>query len=381
MAKQGKIIKTLKPKILVVNPILFHYRRGVFRALDESADYEFYFASDLGSKNGIKAMKPSELRNFRRIRVSNIGHFEWYRGLIRLIQREKFHSIIFLGDVKTLNIWFISLFSRFLGIRVYFWTIGWHSMERGLKKWIRLAFYNIADELLVYGNVGYEIGQSMGYDSRRMHVIGNSVEQTSDSIMDAPILLPEKDATELWIGAVIRLTSVKRLDLLIEAAEKLITKGINTRVVLVGEGICSKELNLLANEKSVPISMPGAIYGNKELKRIYELLDITVVPSAVGLTAVQSLSYGVPVISDDSPYTQMPEWEAIIPGVTGQVYSPGNVDHLVRAIIEVKSNLELSRDKVSASCRSEYCTNWTPLQHGKRILQVLDKDTEVGHAY
>ena len=43
--------------------------------------------------------------------------------------------------------------------------------------------------------------------------------------------------------------------------------------------------------------------------------NVTVSPGPIGLTAIQSLTYGVPAITNDEFSTQGPEFETIEPGV------------------------------------------------------------------
>jgi hypothetical protein len=59
---------------------------------------------------------------------------------------------------------------------------------------------------------------------------------------------------------------------------------------------------------------------------------VTVSPGKVGLTALQSLAYGTPVITHDNFNAQGPEWEAIIPKQTGDFFRQGDVVDLARLI-------------------------------------------------
>jgi hypothetical protein len=47
---------------------------------------------------------------------------------------------------------------------------------------------------------------------------------------------------------------------------------------------------------------------------------------------MHSLGYGVPVITHGDPSRQMPEWEAILPGVTGDLFEPDDVEDLARKV-------------------------------------------------
>jgi glycosyltransferase involved in cell wall biosynthesis len=52
----------------------------------------------------------------------------------------------------------------------------------------------------------------------------------------------------------------------------------------------------------------------------------------VGLTAMQSLAYGTPVITHGDCERQAPEWEAIVPGETGAVFECGSAESLAGAV-------------------------------------------------
>ena len=66
---------------------------------------------------------------------------------------------------------------------------------------------------------------------------------------------------------------------------------------------------------------------------MYDKIDITVVPAALGLTGVQQSCHATPIVTDDDRYAQMPEWEAVIEGVTGSlVYRRDDIDSLAGAI-------------------------------------------------
>ncbi len=120
----------------------------------------------------------------------------------------------------------------------------------------------------------------------------------------------------------------------------------------------------------MPIHFSGSIYSGPELAQFYGDLDVTVVPQAVGLTAIQSLGYGVPVISDDDVYGQMPEWESIVPGVTGDLYRHGDPEDLAEAILRVAS-WTATPSQISKTCVTEYTTRWSPTVHANNIAKVL----------
>ena len=95
--------------------------------------------------------------------------------------------------------------------------------------------------------------------------------------------------------------------------------------------------------------------------------NATVVPSAAGLTVMHSLIYGTPVITHDDPAEQGPEWEAIKPGINGQLFHKGDPIDLARSIkMWTEHNLpdESVRKQCYGSIDQCYCPSFQ--------VQVID---------
>ena len=61
----------------------------------------------------------------------------------------------------------------------------------------------------------------------------------------------------------------------------------------------------------------GACYDDLTLAELFYNSHVCVSPGNVGLTAIHALSFGCPVISHGNFPYQMPEFESIIPSITG----------------------------------------------------------------
>lgn len=81
------------------------------------------------------------------------------------------------------------------------------------------------------------------------------------------------------------------------------------------------------------------------------LSDLCVAPGEIGLTCMHALAYGIPVVTHDNPDFQMPEWEAIQPGITGELFRYGDVQDLARVIADW-FKLGKSRKQLSVDCRT-----------------------------
>jgi glycosyltransferase involved in cell wall biosynthesis len=361
-----------KPLIYVVYPHMPHYRYGVFTALSDSDKCEYRFLAGAAERYGSIPTIDPQVINYRALHNVWLGPILWQRGLLKAIRNNSPDMVIFLGDATHLSTWAASLMLRMQSVPVAHWTIGLHRPETGIRNWLRLTFYRLANVLMLYGTTAEKIGASLGYPRERMFRIGNS--HTSSLLQTASI--SEMEAVERGLTAlngtvltaIVRLNPAKDLQLLIQAASVLERDGSTVTVVLAGEGPEEDRLRALARSLHVDLRLLGPVYSESSLALIYKESSITVLPSAAGLTVIQSLSHGVPVITHDNPFAQMPEAEAVIPGVTGELFEQGSVESLVRSIrrLMARSNSELA-----INCRTEANINWSADAQIQAIERVI----------
>nr|MDT0657228.1 glycosyltransferase [Micromonospora sp. DSM 115978] len=364
------------PRVLVVYPYLPHYRFGVFEELRGCEPVRYEFAADVDANNsGIPIIPADQITPFHRLRNTWPRSALWQRGLVRLLLSGRYDAVIFQGCAAFLSTWFGALICRLRRIQVLYWTIGWHRPDRGWRRLTRLAFYRLAHGLLLYGRVGRRIGRAMGYPDHRMTVIGNSLRSPVDggadgegseaALAELAALLPPRGADA--VAAVIRQNAYKRLDLLLHAAARLAGRGRPITVILAGGGPEHENLRKLASELGVDLRLIGPVYGERQLQLIYERTRLTVVPKFAGLTAVQSLSFGRPVVTSDNEYEQMPESECIRPGTTGGHYRDGSVDSLADVIADWLDRMRDGEQVIADACREELRERWSPQRHAAAI--------------
>lgn len=365
-------------RVLVVYQQLPLYRQDVFRALQETPGLDVTFAAGNTTWDpGIAPIPDGVLDSRHTLSNHWKGGLLWQSGLIGLLRRQHWDAVIFLGDFKYASTWVGSAFLRSKHVPVLFWTIGWHRPEHGIKRWARLAFYRMADHLLLYGNVAREWGQEAGYPPQRMTTIFNSsaVVEEPDAAVDRSAhlrdLLPAPGTPS--VGAVIRLSPQKLLPDLIRAIACLnATRADKTHVVLAGDGPERDALVALAREEGVPLHLTGALYAEPELDLVYDAIDVTVIPTLAGLTVLQSFRFGTPVVTHDDPTAQVPEFEAITPGVTGEFYRRGDLNDMARAIGAQLSRVENDRDGVAERCRATVAEQWSAKNQARIIAAVLE---------
>ncbi|WP_392544712.1 glycosyltransferase family 4 protein [Oryzobacter telluris] len=368
--------------MLVVYQHLPHYRRDVFRALQSTPGWDVHFAAGTSSRDpGIATMRHSDLDTAHELTNVWIGPFLWQRGLWRLLGDDWDH-VIFLGDVAYLSTWVGAARRRLSGTAVSFWTIGWHHAETGVRRWVRGAFYRLANQLLLYGQHARQIGIQAGYPSQRMTVVHNSSSDPPDHLEEdderlEQIRLSLGGLKHPAIGAVIRLASHKRLDLLLQAAARSgSTSGRNVSVVLAGDGPEMANLSRQARALGVDLLLLGPIYGRRALELFYDACLVTVVPSLAGLTTIQSLKHGRPVVTHDDPDLQAPEFEAIEPGLTGAFYRKDDVADLARTVDHWILRVQRDPAGIAEHCQAVIIQEWSPNATARLIMTAVDS---LGH--
>lgn len=344
-------------KVAIVYHYLALYRLPIFEELmgSEEVEYTIYSGetSDIPIKKIDKELSHTPLQQggLRWHILKNKWFLKkkvlWQSGVIGMALRADYDSYIFLGSPYFASTWFGALIARLRGKKVYYWMHGVYTDKINIVDRIKLfVFYKIAHGFFLYGNRAANIIKKYNVKSpENVHVIYNSLDYNEslkyrdefriDSInkyrkeyfnnIDLPVVV--------FIG---RLNFIKRIDMLIEAQAMLKRKyqADFFNLLLIGDGEERKNLENQSKENGLDnnIAFLGAIYDEKINSHCLMNADLCVTPGEVGLTAIHSLSYGTPVISHDNLNIQMPEVEAIVPGITGDLYAYNNIQNLADSI-------------------------------------------------
>ena len=143
-----------------------------------------------------------------------------------------------------------------------------------------------------------------------------------------------------------RLTFDKGVDIAIDAVRILLNEGVPVRLTIVGDGTERQKLENMAR------GLPIKFLGFQEATEAYMVNhDILIIPSrreGFGLTAVEGLLVGIPIIAASVDFLK----RNIKHRVHGLLFEPGNPKDLADKIKEMLSSKEL-RTKLA--------------QHGKRL--------------
>jgi len=342
-----------KLRTAVIYQCIAHYRGPIMRELCESKRLDCVVFSDIESNEpALPAFSQedfSENGKWREIkwrRIKNLWLTKdvlWQRGIISICARRGFDCIIFLGNAYYLSTWLGAIGARITGKRVLFWTHGILRDEKGIRAYVRLLFYRLADGLLLYGKRAKQMLMDRGFSRENLYVIYNSLDY-HEQVALRETMTDEKCVSlrrvcfsqpELpMVVSVGRLTAVKKIELLIDAAEVLRHRGVEINVLVVGDGPMRADLEsrTASRQMTERVVFMGDVYEEGEVALAMVAADVCVVPGAIGLTAIHAMTYGTPVITHDNPDRQMPEYEAIVPGVSGEVFMEGDVEDLATKI-------------------------------------------------
>ncbi|MEG3658574.1 glycosyltransferase [Arenibacter palladensis] len=349
-------------KIVIIYPGFPHYRDGIIEALLASKKNIYNF---VGDKNGYAGVKPydfKDIKNFTHCPSYSIGPFFFNKGLIKFALYTKADGIIVHSNPYWISIIIASVIFRLKRIKVLNWAHGLLNDQDNIHNRLYYYFFKIFfDGLLLYSNQSKKNLVKMGYNEKRANVIYNSLDYDKQIQLRGSLGEDERRKIRaqmfiypdyyqlLFIG---RLTSQKKLDLLVNTVKNLKDENIYVNLLFVGEGT-EKELLMNQIEKlkvEKQVHFYGASYNEDNNYKLIASSDICVAPGEIGLTAMHSLVYGVPVISHSEANKQMPEFEAIQPGLNGALFENGNTYDLkekikdVIGLIKSKSKSDLKKD-------------------------------------
>lgn len=385
-------------KVAIVYHCIAHYREPVFHELcstKENIEYTIFSGEAdcipaLKTVDVAKSRLPVEKGGLRWNIVKNHWFKKkilWQEDIVNLGVSSDFDVIIYLGVAYHISTWVSCVLARLTGKKVYMWSHGFLRKEVGFKGMIRSAFYRLANGMLLYHHRARELLIDRGFSPEKLDVLYNSLDVAmqrkvrSNIQEDELVSLRNKMFNEpskpilLWIG---RLTPQKKLSMIIKAMDELKSRDFHTNLLLVGDGPEREslseevaELNLGSN-----VCFYGASHKEEELGPLISVSDICVAPGEVGLTCMHSLVYGTPVITHNKPDFQMPEYEAIRSGVSGEFFEYDDVIDLADTI-EGWLNQKKSREEIRRACYGVIDEFYNPWNQVKIINNMVQGNNSI----
>lgn len=352
-------------KICAIFNIFPSYRKAIYKKMSSELPIDFFFGNI--SNENITLANSSELNTGAKT-VRNIFRGKkliWQKKAIRYAFSKKFTHYLLTGNTGIVSNWFILLIARVLRRRVILWTHGLYGNERGLKKFKNSLYLKLATDIFTYNERGRQILIDEGFKSNRISVIYNSLDfERQQSIIqkvgDQSFARNYFGNNNDMIAFIGRLTPQKKVDQLIEAVR--ISKK-NYNVIIVGDGPCRVELEALTRDYHLEdrVWFYGECYDESMLATIITHSHLCVSPGNCGLNAIESLTYGTPMITHSNMNEQMPEAEAVIELCklcdTNYMFEQNNINDLSATI---DKSLSVGNNEAGAIAKDIISRKWNP---------------------
>jgi len=279
----------------------------------------------------------------------------WQSGLLREVLRRDVRVVVMEGAAQFPSNWVaVVLLRLFTKKRILFWAQAITHRPRGISGFVKRLFWRFAHGFLLYGNRARRIMiEEFGMNADDLYVVYNSLDHAQQiecrKMLSLEVLAKQREALFstshsdpilFYIG---RLNHAKKLDMLLRATAMLFSQGYPVNVLLIGEGGAVTDLRQQSINLGIAqrVCFFGRCYDEEKIARLIGCSDLCIAPSHLGLTGMHSLTYGTPVITHDDFEKQMPEFEAVVPGLTGDFFRHDDVSSLA---VTIQKWLETDRD-------------------------------------
>ena len=355
-----------------------HYRTSIYKMMDQKLGCDFYFGDKVESP--LKTMDYRSLNGYKHtvknIRLFNTG-FLWQSGVLRLAFGPYKHFIL-TGSPYILSNHVLSLFARVQNKRIYLWTHGVKGNSNWKKRILERFTFFMANKVLLYGDFAKNNMIQQGYSNDKLVPVYNSLDYEEQLIVrnqiSSNLIFEEhfnnKNPVLIYIG---RIQKSKKINLLIEAVAKLKSQNIFCNLVIIGKDIEGNEMPSLVDfhDLNQAVWFYGPCYDENLIGNLIYNSDVCISPGLIGLTAIHSLTYGTPVLTSNQFNKHGPEFEAIVPGSTGDFFKDGDLEDLVRTIKKWISLNKIEREAVREKAYRIIDERYNPFNQLKIIKRIL----------
>lgn len=335
-----------------------HYRAPIYMLMDKELSCDFYFGDKVDTE--MKIMDVNQLKGYKKT-VQNkrifFNRFWWQNDMVHLVFKKQYKYFILTGDSSILSNWFILLLCRILGKKTYIWTHGLKSEPSWKGKLLIYPFYLMANKFLLYGEHAKQVMVKLGFSENKTECIYNSLDYNHQLSIREKLqktniysdFFGNKLPTIIYIG---RIQKVKKIELLFEAIKLLEKRSIYCNIMLIGENTDDIDLKKIHFENNLQSMywLYGPCYDENKIAQFFYNSDVCVTPGNIGLTAIHSMVFGVPVITHDNFVYHGPEYETIQTGKTGDFFEENNIYDLTDKIEKWLSVETERRNEVRNDC-------------------------------
>jgi len=326
-------------KVIIIYHYIAHYRLPIFRELKESKKLDVDLAAGIVTDSSIKVIQPDVL-DFKVLKNKWLLNKKllWQKGVISLLFK-KYDHYIFLGNPYFISTWVSLILCKLFNKKASIWTHGVTFNLSKSKKIILSLLWSLSNKIYVYGYYAKSKMIEYGVKEDKINVIYNSLDynkqiEIRNSLDYNNIFVDYFKNTDPVLIFTGRLTKIKKLHQILEAMKIIKDKNIHCNMIFIGDGEEREGLEQLSKKLGLDKKtwFYGACYDENKIGDFFMNARVCVAPGNVGLTAMHSLVFGVPVVTHSTFEAQMPEFEAIEDNLTGSFFERDNINDLAEKV-------------------------------------------------
>lgn len=340
--------------ISLVFPYLPKYDIDFLQTLKrEVQDLSINVYVDMSSNDLYRDSNQSLNFNIIHTKIYKFGPFWLMPNLYKLLKNNNPNrTVIFNANPRDLTQVLLMLIFKLRGRKF----ISWGMFHRiGGPKWYSSLYFKfvamISSRVFVYGQMGKSNLINLGLDCNKIDKIGNAIKFPSKTIDKSKLNLRRLDILRNYpyikdkflLLQVVRLTEIKKPFLFLDLIKELKSICNDFHIILIGGGLLEAALksSIKKNFLNEYITFVGPVYDEDDLASWYSISNVFVMPTCIGLSAHQSMFYGLPVITDNSMTNQASESEILIDGFNCLRYQEGNIKDFAEKINLLKNNRDM----------------------------------------
>jgi glycosyltransferase involved in cell wall biosynthesis len=319
---------------VIIQPYVPKYRVPLFEEMQkllaiQGVTLTIMYGSQLKDRQGVN--DGIEFAGGRKLRQLYLG-FQAKGLVFRLAPLRAFTCDLLILEQATKNLESYLLFTirRVLRKRTCLWGHGYTITKRQSKLQLRLQAWMMVRShwLFAYTESSASRGIAIGADSRRLTVLNNSIDSTGLRLALDSCEHPRRQNTwnALYIGA---LTPDKKIDVLLEIAEKVYSEDARFRLLIGGSGPSE---HLLYNPRlGAFVKYLGHLDENGKAKAAAQS-EVLLMPGRVGLISVDAFALRLPILTLASSQ-HAPEFEYLNESNSVIVDSPDDLARELRKLM------------------------------------------------
>ena len=291
--------------------------------------------------------------------------FLWQKNILRRLVSAD--VVILNANLRILSNVVVLFLRKLLSRKTILW--GHAKGKNKIPNFFRALFFRLCDGFISYTETEMKT-LSHRYPWLKIWVAPNACLSASDCTPEEAEL--SEVNVVLYVG---RLIKAKKPDLLLEAFiygrnESIFPPTI--KLVFVGDGQMRSELEDKVHESGLQdvVKFKGHISDVRRLREFYRVAVCSVSPGYVGLSSIQSFSFGVPIlVAKDEHHS--PEIEACHEGFNSRFFNSNDPKALAKclaAFFEERSQWLASRPAISSWLSKHY--SFEAMQ--KTFVQAID---------